>query len=90
MSAPRTHDFDLMSLLAGPFYCTGCAERLCSGLAALPGVVSTGCDFEAGTLTVTHDPKILGPHDLESTVSRLAHEVSDQVGHATYRITGLD
>lgn len=90
MADARAHDFDLAQLLPGSFYCLGCAKRLCEGVTSLPGVLSSGCDIDTGTLSVTHDPKLLGVRDLESRVRLLAREVSEAVGHATYRLTGLD
>jgi hypothetical protein len=46
--------------------------------------------MEAGTLEVTHDPRSLAHRDLEAAMRRIAAEASDGVGHAAYRLTGLD
>ncbi|MDZ4064698.1 MAG: HAD-IC family P-type ATPase, partial [Coriobacteriia bacterium] len=47
-------------------------------------------DPSASILTVTIDTALLSPADLVSEVERLGHEVANAVGHAAYRITGLD
>jgi hypothetical protein len=90
MAEPRIHVFDLTTLLTGAFYCAGCAERVCAATSGLAGVSDAACDIEGGTLEVTHDPKALPPGELDAQVKRFALEVSDSVGHASYRLTGLD
>ena len=90
MTEPLTQEFDLTKLLSGPYYCVGCAGRVCRDIAALSGVVDSACDVEAGTLTVTYRPRELHARDLETAVRRLALEATDSVGHAAYRLTGLD
>lgn len=90
MSEPRTHEFDLVAMVPGPRYCTGCAERVCARTAELDGVEHSTCDPEAGMLTVTYLPGEVSVHVLEEQIRRLALEETDSVGHAAYRLTGLD
>ena len=90
MSELTTRIFDLTKSLTGTYYCTGCAGRVCDGIESLEGVASADCDLEAGTLAVTYDHGAISHRDLERAVERLALEAADRVGHAAYRITGLD
>lgn len=90
MSGLTKHTFDLTKLLTGTYYCTGCAGRVCEGAEALEGVASAACNLEEGKLEVSFDPGVISLHELESSVARLALEAADRVGHAAYRITGLD
>lgn len=90
MPRMRTTDFDLTKLLSGPFYCTGCAERVCDAMLGAEGVESASCDLAGGTLTVTYDESALGASELEALVRRLGLEASERVKHAAYRLTGLD
>lgn len=85
-----TRSFDLTRLLPGPRYCAGCAGRVCRGLDGVPGVLETRCDLEGGTLTVTYDPESLVEGPLEELVERLALDEAGVVGHAVYRLEGLD
>lgn len=90
MATTDTRTFDLTSLLSGPYYCVGCAGRVCKDVLATPGVTAADCDLEAGALSVTYDPSTVRPADLERLVARLALAAEDRVAHATYRVTGLD
>ena len=90
MAESLTRTFDLAKLLSGPYYCTGCAGRVCEGVEAFPGVSSTRCDLEAGTLEVSYDPAEVNVRELERVVEHLALEAADRVAHAAYRVTGLD
>jgi len=86
----RTERFDLTALLPGPQYCIACAERICAGAGELDGVVEASCDAEVGELEVTFDPAVLPLDRLRLEVERRALEEFDAVGHAVYRLTGLD
>lgn len=90
MPAPITHTFDLTKLLKGPYYCSGCAARVCQGTEALAGVSATSCDLDSGSLVVTYDPAEVSLKELERVVEHLALEAADRVAHAAYRVTGLD
>jgi len=85
-----TRSFDLTRLLPGPRYCAGCAGRVCRGLDDVPDVLETRCDLEGGTLTVTYDPESLEERSLEELAERLALDEAGVVGHAVYRLEGLD
>lgn len=90
MATPLTHTFDLTALLQGPYYCTGCAGRICEDVTAVPGVLGAECDLDGGTLTVTYDPAEASLGELQAVVARLALEAEGRVAHAAYRVTGLD
>lgn len=90
MSELVTHTFDLTKLLSGPYYCSGCAARVCGQAEEVSGVASARCDLEAGGLTVTYDPSSIKRAELQALIERLALEASDRVSHAAYRVTGLD
>ncbi|MHB8762276.1 MAG: heavy-metal-associated domain-containing protein [Coriobacteriia bacterium] len=90
MFRPLTHTFDLTKLLQGPYYCSGCAARVCERITAHRGVSASQCDLDGGTLSVTFDPSEIGLRDLESLVQHAALEAEDRVSHSAYRVTGLD
>jgi len=90
VTASKSHTYDLGGLLPGTYYCTECAARVCEGVVGLPGVRAADCDVEAGSLTVTYDPHTVGEHDLTAAITRVAVESTDRVGHAAYRVVGLD
>lgn len=81
---------DLRALLPGDYYCAGCAGRVCEAVAALVGVSDVGCDLDEGVLTVSYGQKAFSAAEIEAQVVRLALEETGQVGHAVYRLTGLD
>lgn len=90
MPGPVTQNFDLTKLLTGPYYCSGCAGRICEEARGLEGVSEATCDLEAGSLAVTYDPSVVRERDLEIAVRKLALAAEDRVAHAAYRVTGLD
>lgn len=85
-----TRSFDLTRLLPGPRYCAGCAQRVCEVLSREPGVLEARCDPEEGALTVTYDRRRLASGSAEEMVRRLALDEAGAVGHAVYRLEGLD
>ena len=89
-TVPTTERFDLSTILPGPRHCVACAGRVCDGVLELEGVLDTDCDAEAGTLDVTYDPAVVPLAPLQLAVQRLALEAAGSVGHATYRLEGLD
>lgn len=90
MPHENEHVFKLKDLLPGDYYCSGCAERVCASAVELDGVDDASCDLEAGELTVAYEPRTISARDLAAAVRRLALEETDRVGHAVYRVTGLD
>lgn len=82
--------FDLRSLLPGEYYCSGCAGRVCEAARAIEGVTDASCDLDEGVLTVLADAHALKGRDLEASITRIALEETGRVGHAAYRLTGLD
>jgi len=85
-----TRSFDLTRVLPGPRYCPGCGERVCDRLSREPGVLEARCDPEEGVLTLTYDQKRLASGSPEEMVRRLALDEAGAVGHAVYRLRGLD
>lgn len=90
MAGQHTHEYDLTNLLPSPRYCVSCAERICSALAAIDGVVHVACDVESGALTVTREGAALSAREIDAAVRRIIAEEIGAVAHAAYRLTGLD
>lgn len=90
MPDARTRVFKLGELLIEPYYCVECAQRMCAAATHLPGVTSSSCDLDAGTLTVTYDAAVLSRAELEDSVRVLSAEETTSVEHAAYQLTGLD
>lgn len=90
MTGQSVERFDLAAMLGGPRHCAACAGRVCAAVRELEGVVDAQCDAPAGELEVVFDPAILSPADLRAAVERRVREESDAVGHAVYRLEGLD
>ncbi len=90
MAILATDTFELQALLPAPFYCVGCADRVCSRIAKVQGVVNSRCVAEEGELEVTYDASIVTAGELAGLIRALALEVSGAVGHAVYRLSGLD
>jgi copper chaperone CopZ len=90
VTASKSYAYDLGDLLPGTYYCAECAARVCEGVSTLPGVSASECDVEAGTLTVVYDPRAVSERDLTEAITRVAVEATDRVGHAAYRVVGLD
>lgn len=84
------HTLRLPVLIPSPVYCVECIHRLREAVEGLAGVAFTEIDPAAATLTVVHDIDVISDDDLETTVRSLGLEVSSLVGHAAYRVTGLD
>lgn len=90
MPEARTDTFALAELLQAPYYCSGCAVRVCEGTRVLPGVRSAECDLEEGKLSVTYERELLPEKELAEAVRLLALEAAHRAAHAAYRVTGLD
>jgi len=90
MSDVSTRVFELKALLAEPFYCTECAQRMCAGASRLPGVTASSCDLETGRLTITYDPGVLSRAELDDSIRVLSAQETTSVAHAAYQLTGLD
>lgn len=82
--------FDLRETLPGERYCAACATRVCGTVRQLAGVIDTGCDVESAELVVSFDPREIPPAELRRAIHRIALEEADAVGHAVYRVEGLD
>ncbi|MDZ4654360.1 MAG: hypothetical protein U1F44_00555 [Coriobacteriia bacterium] len=90
MAQRVARDFDLAALLPAAYYCLDCAERLCAASREVEGIISSACDKQSGILTVSYDPAAIDAQTLEREIVRLGLEVVGAVGHACYRLTGLD
>jgi len=89
-SGPAEERFDLRDALPGERYCAACANRVCDAVREVAGIVDASCDVEAAELTVSYDPRALPVAELRRVVHRIALEAADAVGHAVYRVEGLD
>lgn len=90
MHEASTDIFKLSELLEAPYYCSGCAMRVCEGARVLPGVRSAECDLEAGTLAVVYERDLLPERELAEQIRLLALAQAHRTEHAAYRVTGLD
>lgn len=90
MPTHMTDIFELQALLPSPYYCLGCAERVCGAITKVPGVIASTCTPAEGELSVTYDPAVVTGGELSERIRALALEISGGVGHAMYRLTGLD
>jgi len=90
LGAVNTEELDLTRILPGSRYCTGCAERVCERVRAIPGVTASRCDVVSGVLSIDHDIRELPARRLAEGVRRIALEEADAVVHAAYRLEGLD
>lgn len=84
------HTLELPVVVPSPVYCVDCVRRLKDAVDGLAGVEFTEVDPGAGTLRVIHDTEVLSDAELETTVRSLGLEVAGAVGHAAYKVTGLD
>lgn len=90
MPTHTTDIFELQALLPSPYYCLGCAERVCGAISKVSGVMNSRCTPEEGELEITYDPAVVTGGELAERIRALALEVTGAVGHAMYRLTGLD
>ncbi len=90
MPPTATETFQLQALLPAPYYCVGCASRVCDAVRTVAGVTESVCAAEEGALAVTYDPLAITAGELAARVQELALAVTGAVGHAVYRLTGLD
>jgi Zn2+/Cd2+-exporting ATPase len=92
MSAMPSHDhtLELPVLMPSPAYCAECVRRLREAVDGLPGVEFTELEPGGGTLRVVHDTAVLPDADLEAAARSLGLEIAGAVGHAAFRVTGLD
>lgn len=88
--ATGTSKFHIPMVLSSPVKCAECANRLCSGVVDLPGVLSADCSPRTSEMTVTFDTSAIAVEELERRVLDLGLDVTGAVEHATYRVTGLD
>jgi len=80
---PRAH-------AASSVRCERCGERACDSLAGVPGVLRTECDAAGQSVRVDFDPARVSEADLEAMLAGFGLELAASVGHAAWRITGLD
>lgn len=90
MTPTAKETFQMQALLPAPYYCVGCAGRVCDRVGAIGGVIEATCMPEAGALEVTYDPLAISAEELAARVQELALLVTGAVGHAVYRLSGLD
>lgn len=90
MTPTASETFQLQALLPAPYYCVGCASRVCDAVRGIAGVTDAVCAAEEGALAVTYDPLAIDAGELAVRVRDLALSVTGAVGHAVFRLTGLD
>ena len=77
-------------VMSSPVQCSECIARLREGIEVLPGVSFAEVDERTTMLTVVHDPTVINDSQLRTEAERLGAAVAEQIGHAAYRIMGLD
>lgn len=90
MAEQVTREFSLAALQSTPYYCGGCAGRVCEQLDSTDGVDAIECDAGAGSVRVTFDPARISASAIEQELLALTRNASDEIGHASYALTGLD
>ncbi len=90
MPHTASETFQLQALLPAPYYCVGCASRVCDAVRSVAGVTEAVCAADEGALDVTYDPLALSAEELAERVRELALSITGAVGHAVYRLSGLD
>ena len=70
--------------------CVRCSHKLKEGLEELKGVAAARLDPDASTLTLGYDPNIVSFESLEQKARALGCALSQQFGHSTLTLTGLD
>lgn len=92
MSGAGTHAHALRIpvIMPSEVYCASCVDRLRAAVSALPGVESAEVDRRTGTITVVHDPEVLPEAAIEGRARQLGLDIGRGLGHAAWRVTGLD
>ncbi|MBI5232159.1 MAG: heavy-metal-associated domain-containing protein [Coriobacteriales bacterium] len=70
--------------------CMACAERVCESLQQVPGVGKVECNPSAGAVVVEYDAERVSEADLIAEVEHFEMTLAESVGHASWRISGLD
>jgi copper chaperone CopZ len=55
--------------------CNGCAERICSAVAAQPGVQDAAVSFDEGQARVLYDPKTIDEDRLADAVQKMGFRI---------------
>ncbi|MDA3936525.1 MAG: heavy metal translocating P-type ATPase [Actinomycetota bacterium] len=76
--------------IPSPEHCSVCTSRLREAVDALPGVGSVDVDPALSLLTVSIDKGGPAADELAAQVERLGFDIAQSVGHASWRLTGLD
>jgi Zn2+/Cd2+-exporting ATPase len=84
------HTLKLPVVMPSQVYCVECVRKLREAVDGLGGVTYTDVDPGGGVLTVMHDTDIISDDQLETTVRSLGLEIAGIVGHAAFKVTGLD
>ena len=82
--------FPIPVVLPSQARCAACVHRLCSAVGEIPGVSDSECDSRTSAITVTYDPLLVTPEEVELQVRTMGLEIAGSAEHATYRVTGLD
>jgi len=84
------HEIEIPVAITSPGQCTACVLRLTQSVAALKGVSSVEIDPTGSRLHATIDETQITQADLQRAVEIAGFEVAESVGHAAWRVQGLD
>ncbi len=70
--------------------CVRCSRKLKDGLEEVKGVAEASLDPVGSVLTLSYDANIVSFEALEKRAKALGCALSEQFGHETYTLTGLD
>ena len=91
MSDRTTVDrLELPVTIPSPEHCSACVERLIEAVDELPGVGSVSIDPVTSTLRATVESGVASEGSIQAAVEQAGYEVAAAVGHATWRVSGLD
>lgn len=90
MERTTTERFDLERLLPPDRRCAACAQRACSALSDTPGIADARCDLDEGIVSVSYDRESLTSRQVREMLVRHAYDAAESVGHAVWRLEGLD
>lgn len=91
MSDRATATFELPAApIGGSVRCERCAERVCTSLDEVPGVVRVDCDPSGSSVSVEFDPVRVSESEIAALLRGFGLELASSMRHAAWRIVGLD
>jgi copper chaperone CopZ len=70
--------------------CLECANRVCEALQDVPGVARVECGSTGSDVLVEFDPGRIGEAEIAHEMRQFGLELASELGHAAWRISGLD